>query len=76
MNYKEFEELTVLRKKSGVSKMDFVSIYKIKELENVWRRMFQRKYLFHYLMISRSFSKQKSIFQGQVKVLEKAFLTK
>lgn len=76
INFKDFEVLRVLRKKSGAAKADFVSLYMVKELEGVWSQMFKRKYLYHYLMLSRSFSKQKSIFQDQIKVLEKAYQTK
>jgi hypothetical protein len=65
--------MIALKSKNGAAREDFLMLYNIKELREVWKQMFSFKFINRYLMISRALSMQKKNYQSRIKTLEKAF---
>lgn len=54
--------LFAIRKKTGITMDDYIFLYKIEELKEVWKRFFAQRVLYRELMISRAEGKSKEAF--------------
>ena len=69
INHKKFSSLVALKNKNGAAREDFLMLYKIKELREIWKQMFSYKFIYRYVMTSRALSTQKKNYQSRIKVL-------
>ena len=69
INHQKFSSLVALKNKNGAAREDFLMLYKIKELREVWKQMFSYKFIYRYVMTSRALSTQKKNYQSRIKVL-------
>ena len=63
-------------KGNKIALKDFETIYKMRELSACWISMFQSRYLYHQLMLSRALIEQRLEYNQKMRVFEEAFVAK
>lgn len=71
-----FPYINRLEKQNGITKKDFVDLYKIYQFEDTFKKMFFTKQLFRNLMLSKSRIQHRKVHQKKLFNFEKAFKTK
>lgn len=62
-----------INSKFGISMKDYEDLYNMKELRPIWAKMFECKFLFRALMVSRCVTEVRKVYVPKLPVFEKAF---
>jgi len=65
-----------IKEKNGISMTDYEKLYKVPEFEEVWKEMFETRYLYRAMMLSRSTAVARKIHVKKIPVFQEAFVTK
>jgi len=65
--------VAILREKSGLNLEEFEILYRIPEFHSTFEAMFEERFLYRCLMISRSSLETKMIALKKLDIFEKAF---
>ena len=65
--------LLELTKRKAIVMKDYEEMYKIKELNQVWKLFFETKYLYRFLMLSRTEPIYRKVHARNMDAYEKAF---